>query len=99
MILAQRKAPHLPERESVLLCKIGKGLADGVQVRYDELQKKLLAEQITPDEHQELLSLIEVVEHTDAERLKYLIELSQLRKISLDDLMSQLSIRHPPKYA
>ena len=99
IILAQRKALHLPERESELLQRIGAGLPEDVQNRYDELQKKLLAEQITPDEHQELLSLIEIVENADAERLKYLIELSQLRKVSLDELMSQLGIQTPPAYA
>lgn len=96
IILAQRKAQRLPERESTLLLKIGEGLPDDVQNRYDHLQEKALAEQITPDEYQELLHLIEKAEHVDAERLGYLIELSQLRQTSLDELMSQLDIYPPP---
>ncbi len=98
MILAQRKVTNLTKRESELLKKIGAGLSDNVQNRYDALQKKLLAEQITADEHQELLNLIEIVEHNDSERLKYLIELSQLRKVTLDELLSQLGIHNPPAY-
>ncbi|VAW31372.1 hypothetical protein MNBD_CHLOROFLEXI01-1525 [hydrothermal vent metagenome] len=98
MILAHRKVASLTKRESELLQKIGAGLSDEVQNRYDALQKKLLAEQITADEHQELLSLIEIVENSDAERLKNLIELSQLRQVTLDELLSQLGIHHPPAY-
>lgn len=98
MILAQRKVSNLPARESYLLQKIGEGLSDDVQNRYDELQKKLLAEQLSPDEHQELLNLIDVVENADAERLKHLIELAQLRRLSLDELIRQLGIHPPPAY-
>lgn len=98
MILAQRKASSLPKRETELLQKIGAGIAEVIQSRYDVLQTKLLAEQITPDEHRELLDLIEIVEAADAERLRYLIELAQLRKVSLDELLSQLGIHHPPAY-
>lgn len=99
VILARRKATSLPKRESDLLRKINKGLPDEIQNRYDHLQEKLVAEEISGDEHQELLQLIEVVESADAERLKSMIELSRLRQISLDELMVQLGIHHPPVYA
>lgn len=97
-ILARRKATSLPERESYLLQAINQGVEKEIQVRYDELQKKLLAEQITPNEHVELLSLVDIVENADAERLQHLIELSQLRQISLDTLMAQLGIHQPPAH-
>lgn len=99
LLLAHRKSPSLPVTESALLQNIGKGLPDDIQIRYDELQRKLLAEQITTEEHQELLELIEIIENNDAERLRSLIELSQLRKVNLDELMIQLGIHHPPIYA
>ena len=98
MILAQRKVSSLPARESYLLQKIGEGLSDDVQNRYDELQKKLLAEQLLPNEYQELLNLIDIVENVDAERLKHLIELAQLRRLTLDELTHQLGIHPPPAY-
>ena len=99
LILAQRRMPNLPAGESELLQKLGEGLPDQIQRRYDVLQQKLLAEEIAPKEHQELLGLIDIVEQADVERLKCLIELSQLRQISLDELMAQLGIEAPPAYA
>jgi hypothetical protein len=98
-LLAQRKIPSLPHRETELLELINQGLPEATQSRYDELQIKLHHETIAPDEHQELLSLIDTVEQATVDRLGSLIELSQLRRISLDELMSQLGIHHPPVYA
>ena len=96
VLLAQRKAPSLPEREAELLQKINQGLPTALQQRYDELTAKLEAETITPAEHQELLQLIDQIELADAERLQHLIELAQLRNMSLDELMDQLDIHPPP---
>ncbi len=98
LVLAQRKVSSLPARESELLQRIGGGLPDDVQQRYDMLQQKLLAAEITPGEHQEFLELIDVVEQADAERLSHLIELAQLRQVSLDKLMDQLGVYPPPAY-
>ncbi|ELS33236.1 MULTISPECIES: hypothetical protein [Pseudanabaena] len=47
---------------------------------------------ITPEEHQDLLQLIDMVELADGDRLQNLIQLSQLRNISLAELMKQLQI-------
>lgn len=98
LILAQRKSSSLPKRESELLRKIGQAVPEHIQKRYDELQNKLMDEEITSQEHQELLALIEMVENADGERLKHLLELAQLRHVTLDELMFQLSIHHPPAY-
>lgn len=98
LVLAQRKAPSLPAHESTLLQKIGEGLSESLQARYNGLQQKLLAEAITPDEHAELLGLIDVVEQADTDRLQALIDLAHRRKVSLDELMVQLGIQHPPVY-
>jgi hypothetical protein len=98
-LLAQRKVPSLPRRETELLELINQGLPEAIQSRYDELQAKLHDETIAPDEHEELLALIDPVEQATADRLRSLIELSQLRQISLDELMTQLGIHHPPVYA
>jgi hypothetical protein len=61
--------------------------------RYAVLHEKLLDETLTTEEHQELGGLIERIEQADVERLTRLIELAQLRSISLDALMTQLGIR------
>lgn len=96
ILLARRKAPSLSEREAELLEKINQGLPAATQRRYDELRAKLQTDNITPAEHEELLGLIDQVEMADAERMRHLIELAQLRHVSLDELMDQLGIHPPP---
>ncbi|RIK38806.1 MAG: hypothetical protein DCC55_20035 [Chloroflexi bacterium] len=78
--------------------QINQGLPPAVRQRYQELNSRLEAEVLTPEEHQELLGLIDQIEQADAIRLKQLIELAQLRGMSLDELMQQLNIS-PPVYA
>ena len=90
---AHRRAPSLPRREAELLQLINRGVPAEVRQRYDALNDKLHAETITDEEHQELLGLIEQVKQADAERLRNLVELAQLRQLSLDELMDQLGLR------
>lgn len=96
LVLAQRKAPRLSKQESLLLQKINAGAPDAIQKRYTELQTKLHHETISLDEQQELRSLIDEIELVDANRLQALLELAQLRQVSLHALMHQLGI-HPPQ--
>ena len=49
-------------------------------------------ETIAEDEYNELMILSEESEGMDVERLKNLLELSQLRNVSLDKLMQQLGL-------
>jgi len=93
-VLAHRKNPSLPTLEIELLQKINQTLPDELQQRYNDLSAKMRSGVITPNEHQDLLKLIDIVEQTDGDRLQYLIQLSQLRNISLPELMEQLDI-HP----
>lgn len=92
---ARRRAPGLPQREVELIQLINRGVPDEVRQRYDELNDALSTENITDEEHQELLGLIEQVKQADVERLRHLIELAQLRQISLDEVMDQLGLRRP----
>lgn len=92
---AQRRAPSLSRHETELLQKINAGLPAQVRQRYEELNVKLHEETVTPEEHRELLQLVEQVELADAERLRHLIELARLRNVSVEALMSQLDIRRP----
>ncbi|MEW5986222.1 MAG: STAS/SEC14 domain-containing protein [Chloroflexota bacterium] len=95
---AQRKAPGLPHNETELLLKINRGLPAEMQRRYDELVARRKAETITPDELQELLRLVDHIEKSDVQRVKHLVELANLRGISMSQLMQELNIR-PPAYA
>lgn len=92
---ARRAAPSLPEEEARLLQKINQGLPPAVQQRYDELTAKRRAETLTPQEHQELLALIDRIEQADAERVQSLAELARLRNVTVTTLMAQLGIRRP----
>lgn len=99
VMLAQRRAASLPELEASLLQLINQGLPEDIQHRYSELQTKLQDEAIAPEEHQELLQLIDVVEQAEADRLQALVELAQLRGVTLPALMEQLGLQPPTVYA
>ena len=90
---AQRQAPSLPKDETELLQQINRGLPDGIRQRYDALNAKLHDETITPQEHEELLTLIDRIELADAERMQRLVALARLRGVPVDTMMEQLGIR------
>ena len=82
------------ERE--LLLKINQGLPPIVQTRYDELTAKRRSDTIKAEELQELLGLINLIEKSDAERIRNLAQLAHLRQTSLTALMNDLGIETPP---
>ena len=92
---AKRIAPSVPKEEAELLQQINQGLPPDVQQRYDELTAKRRAETLTPEEHQELLALVGRIEQADAERVRALTELAQLRNVSVTTLMAELGVRRP----
>ncbi|MEK7255772.1 MAG: hypothetical protein AAB316_13565, partial [Bacteroidota bacterium] len=53
----------------------------------------LQQEKISEPEHQELSKLIQQNERKGLERLKCLIELAQVRSVSLEEVMSQLGMK------
>ena len=92
-LLAQRKAKSLPKREAELLLKINQRLlSEEAQEEYSKLYEKLQQESISPEEHKALLELIQLREEKGVERMNFLVELAQLRKVSLKELMEQLGI-------
>ncbi len=95
---AKRYAPSLRANESDLLQKINQGVPTSVRSRFHYLNERLHEELIAPEEHQELLQLIEQIEMADVARLKAMIELARLRNVSVNTLMQQLGI-HIPTYA
>lgn len=95
---ARRRAPSMRKNEAELLQKINQGPSPEIRKRYAELTAKLREEIIMPEEHQELMELIDQIELADAGRMQQLIALAQLRQVSVDTLMHQLGIR-PPAYA
>lgn len=95
-LVAQRKVKRVSKRESELIKKItGGGPSLKLQVRYKELAQKLVDEEITEQEHEEMLLLIQKNEAWAVERLQFLIELSHLRNRSLPEVMEQLGVKPP----
>lgn len=94
-IHAKRRIPSLSKTESELLMKINHGVEQEVRGRYEFLNQKLHDDDISEDEHQELLNIINQIESADAERIHAMIELSQLRNVSIDRLTEQLGIATP----
>ncbi len=92
----QNHLTSLSEEESTLLLKINQGLPPQIQQKYNDLSLKSVNETLTEVEHQELLELIPKVEGKSVERLKYLVELSQLWDMSVDAVMEKLEIKTPP---
>jgi len=95
---AQRKAPHLPMKESALLTKINQGLPLTVSARLNQLVSKRRANTLTSEEHAELLRLIDQLEEAEARRAQALAQLARLRGVSMTALMRELGIR-APRYA
>ena len=89
---AQKLAPNLSKRESELLLKINDNLDKDIQRRYQLLINKREDESLTENEYQELLGLTDEVEKYQAQRLKYLAELSILQGCSLSKLINKLGI-------
>jgi hypothetical protein len=92
---ARRRAPHLSAREADLLREIYRSKRPGFQERFDELNARRRALTLTPDEHEELLRLVDESEAFTVRRLEALVELSQLRQSSLPALMNQLGLKPP----
>jgi hypothetical protein len=92
VLQARRRAPSLSRSETELLQRINAGVPSEIQTRYDALIAKRDAEALTPEEHAELLKLTDVVEQIDVQRVSDLVDLAQLRGISLRQLMDNLGI-------
>jgi hypothetical protein len=81
------------KRDKSLLLKINQAiLPEETMERYIELQEKMEIENLTDVEYQELLALVAQEEKVRNKRFQYLLELSQLRGISLTELMDNLGL-------
>jgi hypothetical protein len=89
---AKRKAPCFSKDESRLMLKISQGVPPETRRRFNELVAKRREEKITPDEHQELLHLTNLIEISDAERMRHIADLAQIRGVSVETLMKDLGI-------
>ncbi len=90
----RRDVPKQQKDEALLLAKINKSLPLKQVERFHFLNAKRLEKQLTTEENEELLSLLEKTEKLNANRIKHLATLARLRNVSVRELMKQLNI-HP----
>lgn len=84
--------PITIEQETILLKKINTGFTVDFWKKYGILVDKRKAGTLTNPDHEELLRLSNEIESANAMRIQYLIQLAQIRKMDLDELMSKLGI-------
>ena len=88
----RRDVPKQQKDEALLLAKINKSLPLKQVERFRFLNAKRLEKQLTTEENEELLSLLEKTEKLNANRIKHLATLARLRNVSIRELMKQLNI-------
>jgi hypothetical protein len=91
---AQRKASSLSEAEAELLIKINSGIVPPqIQARCATLTDKQHNSFLTSQEQDELAALIDEIEELNARRTGYILQLANLREVSLNELMQSLELK------
>jgi hypothetical protein len=88
----RREITNTQKEEILLLEKINKSLPFEQVVRFRKLNQKRIESDISEQENEELLVLLEKTEKLNASRLKYLTSLARLRNVSVRELINQLGI-------
>lgn len=95
-LIVQKKTTDKNYRERFLLGKINQTVLSKEKIeRYQKLVQKLEAETISKAEYKEFMKLTELEEQIRYERLTYLVELAQLKSITLPELMDKLGLNRP----
>jgi hypothetical protein len=98
-LVLRKRVADIGKRDKALLLKINQTVLPELSMeRYIFLQDKMELESLSESEYQELLILVTQEEKIRNKRFKYLLELSQLRGISLSELMHNLGL-NPLNYA
>lgn len=96
----QSRAPagstRLSAEETLLLERINRSLPIELSKRTATLIRKRQKNALTEAEHEELLKLTHEAETRDADRAAALLELANLRRMSLRALMKQMGIKAQP---
>ena len=92
-LITRRQVQDAGKQEKILLSKINQtALPIKKAERYAFLVKKLEADTMSETEHAEFMVLVAQEETLRNERVKYLIELAQLRNMPLLTLMEKLDL-------
>lgn len=92
-LVIRKRVADKGKRDKALLLKINQTvLSEQALERYVFLQDKMELENLSESEYQELLTLVNQEEKIRNKRFQFLLELSQLRGISLTELMNNLGL-------
>ncbi len=92
-LITRKKTNNKTYRERSLLTKINQTVLPKNKIeRYISLHHKLESETLTESEHSEFMDLVAQDEEQRNQRVKYMIELAQLRNITLSQLMQTLGL-------
>jgi hypothetical protein len=93
VLARKRSGGHLSDHESELILKIKQAIPQQEQTRFSLLTIQSEERHLSEEEHNELTGLTEVLEAYYVERLKWLVELAQLRGVSLGEMMRGLDTK------
>ncbi len=96
ILRAKRIAPNLSKEETSVLKKINRSLPPNRKKRLTLLDVKRSEGNLTGEEHQELLTIVDELEQLNIERVQYLGELAVMRGVPVRELIDQLGIRPQP---
>ena len=92
-LVIRNRAVDKEKRDKFLLLKINQSiLPEQIMEHYIFLQEKMEVESLSDTEYKELITLVTKEEKIRNKRFQYLLELSQLRGISLTELMHNLGL-------
>jgi hypothetical protein len=93
-LITRKKTKSKVRQEKRLLAKMNQTILTPIKrQRYQLLAERLELEILSPEEYTELSQLTDEDESLRNERVKYMIELSQLKAIPLPQLMQELGLK------
>ena len=81
------------ERDRDLLEKINLGISVAIWKRYNYLKSLRVKEQLDTEEPAELIRISAQIEEANVARMKYVVELAQLRQVSLEEVVRSLGLQ------
>jgi hypothetical protein len=91
-ISPRQSSPVVSKRETELLGRINAGLSEHQARRLESLDAQRADQTLTPEEHAELLSLVDECERLAVDRAEALVELARLRGATVQSLMNDLGL-------
>ncbi|MEN9613008.1 MAG: hypothetical protein RLZZ628_3822 [Bacteroidota bacterium] len=92
-LVTRKKSESVLNRDKILLTQINQTVLSLEKTdRCYTLICKMEWSTLSETEHSELITLVEEEEALNVQRLKYLVELAQLRKMALPQLMKKLGL-------